>query len=55
MLADSQVMFEALLQAAEILKLEFSDLEGSGTETLVKCENALRRTRSVCTIDVPLR
>jgi hypothetical protein len=43
-------MFEALQQVTEILKLEFSDLEGSSRETLVKCENALRRTRSVCTI-----
>jgi hypothetical protein len=34
-------MFEALVQAAGILKLEFSDLEGIGKETLVNCENAL--------------
>lgn len=36
-----------LLQSTEILKLEFSGLEGSGRETLVKRGNALRKTRSV--------
>ena len=40
-------MFEVLLQSTEILKLEFSGLEGSGRETLVKRGNALRKTRSV--------
>jgi hypothetical protein len=43
-----------LLQSTEILKLEFSGLEGSGREILVKRENALRKTRSVCTIELPL-
>lgn len=47
LLADSQEMFEVLLQSTEILKLEFSGLEGSGRETLVKRGNALRKTRSV--------
>jgi hypothetical protein len=51
---DSPEMVEALQQATEILKLEFSDSEGSGRETLVKCEQVLQRTRRVWTIELPL-
>lgn len=54
LLADSHEMFEVLLQSTKILKLEFTGLEGGGRETLVKCENALCKTRSVCTIELPL-
>jgi hypothetical protein len=45
-LADPPDLLEALQQATEILKMEFSDTEGSGRETLVKCEKALRRNCS---------
>jgi hypothetical protein len=51
---DSPEMVEALQQATEILKLEFSDLEGSGRETLAKCERVLQRTRRVLTIELRL-
>ncbi len=53
-LADSPDMVEALEQATEILKMEFSGTEGSGLDTLVKCEKVLHRTRSTCTIELPL-
>jgi hypothetical protein len=51
---DSLDMVEALQQATEILKMEFSDSEGSGRATLVKCEQVLQRTRRVLTIELPL-
>jgi hypothetical protein len=51
---DSPEMVEALQQATEILKLEFSDSEGSGRETLLKCERVLDRARRVWTIELPL-
>jgi hypothetical protein len=51
---DSSEMVEALQQATEILKLEFSDLEGSGRETLLKCEQVLDRARRIWTIELPL-
>lgn len=54
MLRDAPDMVEALRQAAEILKLEFEGTEGSGQDTLVKCEKVLRRTRSVCSIELRL-
>jgi len=47
-------MVEALEQATEILKMEFSGTEGGGLDTLVKCERVLQRTRSTCTIELPL-
>jgi hypothetical protein len=53
-LEDSPDMVEALLQAAEILKLEFADTEGSGRATLAKCETVLKRTQTVQTIELPL-
>jgi len=53
-LADSPDMVEALEQATEILKMEFSGTEGSGLDTLVKCEKVLHRTRSTWTIELPL-
>jgi hypothetical protein len=53
-LRDSPDMVEALQQSAEILKMEFQDTEGSGRDTLVKCEKVLRRIRSVRTIELPL-
>ena len=53
-LADSPDMVEALEQATEILKMEFSGTEGRGLDTLVKCEKVLHRTRSTCTIELPL-
>jgi hypothetical protein len=51
---DSPDMVEALQQAAEILEMEFTDTEGSGRETLAKCEKVLERTRSIKTIALPL-
>jgi len=53
-LVDSPDTLEALRQAAEILQMEFADTEGSGRETLVKCESVLKRTRFVRTIELPL-
>ena len=53
-LADSPDLIDALQQATEILKLEFSDAEGSGRQTLAKCEQALQRTRSTQTIELSL-
>ena len=53
-LADAPDLVEALEQATEILKMGFSDTDGSGHDTLVKCEKALERTRSTCTIELPL-
>ena len=53
-LADSPDMVEALEQATEILKMEFSGTEGTGLDALVKCEKVLQRTRSTCTIELPL-
>jgi hypothetical protein len=50
----SSDLVEALQQATEILKMEFSDSEGSGRETLAKCERLLQRTRKVWTIELPL-
>ena len=52
--ADSPDLVEALQQATEILKMGFSDTEGSGRDTLAKCEKALQRTRSTYTIELPL-
>jgi hypothetical protein len=51
---DSSDMVEALQQATETLKMEFSDSEGSGRETLVKCEHVLQRARRFWTIELPL-
>jgi len=53
-LADSPDLIDALQQATEILKLEFSDTEGSGRQTLAKCEQTLQRTRSTQTIELSL-
>lgn len=47
-------MVEALQQAAVILKMEFTDIQGSGRETLAKCEKVLLRMRSVRTMELPL-
>jgi hypothetical protein len=47
-------LVDALTQATEILETEFFDTEGSGRETLAKCEMALQRTRRKLTIDLPL-
>lgn len=44
----------ALEDATEILKMEFFETEGSGRQTLVKCEDALRRAHSVRTLILPL-
>ena len=54
LLTDAPGLIEALQQATEILKMEFSDTEGSGRETLVKCEKALRRNCSTRTIELRL-
>ena len=53
-LEDAPDMVEALQQAAVILKMEFTDTQGSGRETLVKCETVLQRMRSVRTMELPL-
>lgn len=53
-LEDAPDMVEALQQAAVILNMEFTDTEGSGRDTLVKCEKVLERMRSVKTIELPL-
>jgi hypothetical protein len=47
-------MVEALGLAAEILKLKFAETEGSGKETLLRCERVLGRTKSVLTVRLPL-
>jgi hypothetical protein len=47
-------MVEALQQAAVVPKMEFTDTQGSGRETLVKCEKVLQRMRSVRTMELPL-
>jgi hypothetical protein len=47
-------LVDALTQATEILETEFFDTEGSGRETLAKCEMVLQRTRRKLTIDLPL-
>jgi hypothetical protein len=52
--ADSPDLVDALQEATDILKMEFADTEGSGRETLDKCEKALQRNRSICTIELPL-
>jgi hypothetical protein len=51
---DSPDMVEALEEAAEILKMEFAETQGSGRETLLKCEKVLGRTKSVFTLRFPL-
>jgi hypothetical protein len=53
-LADSSDLVEALQEATDILKMEFADTDGSGRETLHKCEKALQRTRSICTLELTL-
>ena len=53
-LADSPDVIDALQQATEVLKMEFSDTEGSGRQTLAKCEKVLHRTRSTQTIELSL-
>lgn len=53
-LEDAPDMVEALQQAAVILNMEFADTQGSGRETLVKCEKVLQRARSVSTMELPL-
>jgi len=45
---------EALELAAEILKMEFAETEGSGKETFLKCEKVLERTKSVMTVRLSL-
>jgi hypothetical protein len=52
--ADSPDLVDALQEATDILKMEFADTEGSGRETLDKCEKALQRNRSICTLELPL-
>ena len=54
LLTDSPDLVEALAEAAQILEMEFADTDGSGHETLVKCEKALQRTRLTQTIELPL-
>jgi hypothetical protein len=54
LLDDSPDVLDALRQATEILKMEFSDTEGSGRQTLAKCQKALHRTRSTQTIELSL-
>ena len=44
----------ALADATELLRMEFLETEGSGRETLVKCEDALRKAQSVRTLILPL-
>lgn len=44
----------ALEDATEILRMEFLETEGSGRETLVKCEDALRKAQSIRTFILPL-
>ena len=51
---DSPDMVEALELAAEILKMEFAETEGSGKETFLKCEKVLERTKSVMTVRLSL-
>jgi hypothetical protein len=51
---DSPEVVEALRQATEILKLEFYDSEGSGRETLLECEQVLKRAQRVWTVELPL-
>jgi hypothetical protein len=53
-LIDSPDMVEALQQAAEILAMEFAATEGSGRETLMKCESVLKRAQSIRTIELSL-
>ena len=53
-LADSPDLVEALQKAIEILKMGFSDTDGSGRDTLVRCEKVLQRSRSTYTIELPL-
>ena len=53
-LADSPDLVEALAQATDILKMEFADTDGSGHETLVKCEKVLQRAHLTQTIELPL-
>ena len=51
---DSTELLEALQHATELLRMEFLDTEGSGRDTLAKCETALRRRRTSCTIELLL-
>lgn len=44
----------ALAVATELLRMEFLETEGSGRETLVKCEDALRKAHSGRTFILPL-
>jgi hypothetical protein len=53
-LADAPDLVGALEEATDILKLEFTGTKGSGSETLAKCEKALERNRSICTLELPL-
>ena len=53
-LADSPDLVEALAQATDILKMEFADTDGSGHETLVKCEKVLQRAHLTQTIELQL-
>jgi hypothetical protein len=53
-LTDSPDLVDALQEATDILKLEFTGTQGSGSETLAKCEKALERNRSICTLELPL-
>jgi hypothetical protein len=52
--ADSPDLVDALQQATDILRMEFTGTEGSGSETLAKCEKVLQRTRSICTLELSL-
>ena len=47
-------LVDVLAQATEILETEFFDTEGSGRETLARCEMVLQRTRRKLTMDLPL-
>lgn len=44
----------ALRDAIELLRMEFLETDGSGRETLTKCENALRRVQSIRTFILEL-
>jgi hypothetical protein len=45
---------EALEDAVELLRMEFADTEGSGEQTLKKCEAVLRKLKSQNTLILSL-
>lgn len=51
---DSPELLEALAQATELLRMEFHDTDGGGSDTLAKCEQALLKARTSCTIELRL-